>query len=442
MNRTWVFGLLLVAGAAVAPVLAFAQSADGVASGMGAAGAANSLLQQTLWKHKGSSARQPAPNAGTATSAPSAAAATPLPFADTIETPKPGIPYPAVPGIHYTVDVGSSFPNSNTGYKTTSLPGTFDAVLFAGPDPYTRLQVGFYELALYPVGFDTGTAPAYLLPSALGLGGTQRVICNALGPQLTMKIVPNPNVCNPYTGQANLNALANDATLQDRIFVASLSKLLYVSLPIEGGVPYPIVVTPDYIARKASIGGGDDVYLVWNPTNGTYQTDHLRTDETKGVLFTFPLAKSPKLFATYTIGPQWLVNANGLNQDNHAQLFQYMDIRYFANDKTTIFFQPSRLVDELPNQPYAIRTPTILGGFNRILAKPFFIQAFFGYGTPQNPPGGHTGRIGVVDVTCVHFPQCVSDPDPRTNTAVYYGGLKASFFHIQLGIGTPSVIPL
>jgi hypothetical protein len=257
-----------------------------------------------------------------------------------------------------------------------------------------------------------------------------------------MKIVPNPNVCNPYTGQANLAALQNDAAVKDRIFIATFSKLIYVSLPIQGGVPYPIVVTPNYVARRASIGGADDVFQVWNPTNGTYQTDHLRTDETKGVFLTFPFAKSSKLFATYTIGPQWLVNTNGLNQDNHAQLFQFFDIRYFATDRTTFFFQPTRLVDELPNEPYAIRTPTIIAGFNHIIVKPFFIQGWLGYGTPQNPPGGHSGRIGVVDVTCIQFPQCVSDPNPRTNTAVYFGGLKASFFNLQVGIGTPSVIPL
>ena len=73
--------------------------------------------------------------------------------------------------------------------------------------------------------------------------------------------------------------------------------------------------------------------------------------------------------------------------------------------------------------------------------RPFYIQGYVAGGTPTNPPHGQTGRIGIIDVTCVQLPICLSAPDPRTNTALQLGGLKATTFVLQLGIGTPSVIP-
>jgi hypothetical protein len=83
----------------------------------------------------------------------------------------------------------------------------------------------------------------------------------------------------------------------------------------------------------------------------------------------------------------------------------------------------------------------LIAGASYKIAKPFFLQAYVAEGTPTNPPWGNTGRIGVVSVTCTQLPQCLSNADPRSNTALQIGGLKASTFVLQLGVGTPSVIP-
>jgi len=50
--------------------------------------------------------------------------------------------------------------------------------------------------------------------------------------------------------------------------------------------------------------------------------------------------------------------------------------------------------------------------------------------------------IGVIDLTCVDVTTCNTAPNPRTNTAIRFGGYKATTIILQLGIGTPSVIPL
>ena len=361
-----------------------------------------------------------------------AAAATPSapPAAAPAGTPRPGIQHPSVPGFHYSLDISSAFPDGDIGFHRNSLPGGLDGALFYGPDKYTRLQAGFYTLSEYPLGFDTGTVPSYVLNGAIPvlgpLLGPGRQNCNVLGGLVGGKVPNCP---------ANLQAAQDDATVRNRIFTLGISRMVYI-----GGV-FPIVITPQYVARSASIGGSDDIFEVYNPDTFSAQRLHLRTAQTKSLLLTIPLANSPKLFAAFTLGPQWLVHTAGLNQDNHAQIFQELDVRYFAGNKTTFFVQPSLLQNELPNDPYSQRIPTLLAGFSHKIAKPFYIQGYVAGGTPTNPPHGQTGRIGIIDVTCVQLPICLSAPDPRTNTALQLGGLKATTFVLQLGIGTPSVIP-
>jgi hypothetical protein len=194
------------------------------------------------------------------------------------------------------------------------------------------------------------------------------------------------------------------------------------------------------------VGGSSDEFLAYNPATSQYHQIRLRTAENESVLFSLPLIASPKLFAVYSLGPEWLVNTNGNNQTNHAQILQVLDLRYFINPSTTFFFQPSRLQEYLPNDPYPQHIPSLIAGFNRKIGgsnSPLFIQAYFAGGTSQNPPFGKTGRIGVIDVTCVaDYPTCVTAPNPRTNTAVTFGGFKAETFVLSVGIGTPSIIPL
>ena len=385
-------------------------------------GNSGNMLRDALNARKAKAAASPAP-------APPKSAATPSPWAG-LETPRPGIQHPSSPGLHYTLDVSSAFPNGDIGFHRNSLPGGVDGSLFYGPDKYTRIQAGFYTLSEYPLGFDTGTVPSYVLNGAIPvlgpLLGPGRQNCNVLGGLVGGKVPNCP---------ANLQTAQDDATVRNRIVTLGFSRMIWI-----GGL-LPIIVTPQYVARTASIGGSDDIFEVYNPDTLTAQRLHLRTAQTKAVLFTIPLANSPKLFAAFTLGPQWLVHTAGLNQDNHPQIFQVLDIRYFASSRTTFFVQPSLLQNELPSDPYPQRIPTLIAGLSHKIGKPFFLQAFLANGTPTNPPHGQTGRIGVIDVTCIQLPQCLSNPDPRSNTALQLGGLKASTFVVQFGIGTPSVIP-
>lgn len=375
-------------------------------------------------------ARKAAKAAAAASPSPGSASKPTAPPWAGFETPRPGIQHPSSPGLHYTLDISSAFPDGDIGFHRNSLPGGVDGTIFYGPDKYTRVTAGFYTLSEYPLGFDTGTVPSYVLNGAIPvlgpLLGPGRQNCKVLG-GLVGGAVPN---C-----PANLQTAQDDATVRNRIITLGFSRMIWF-----GGM-LPIIVTPSYLARTASIGGSDDIFEVYNPDTLTAQRLHLRTAQNKSLLFTIPLANSPKLFAAFTLGPQWLVHTAGLNQDNHAQIFQVLDLRYFASDKTTLFVQPSRLQNELPNDPYPQRIPTLIAGLSHKLGKPFFLQAYVAGGTPVNPPHGQTGRIGVIDVTCLQIPTCLTSPNPRTNTALQLGGLKATTFVLQLGIGTPSVIP-
>jgi hypothetical protein len=415
--------VILAAGLAAFPAESGAQVDQSATATTGSAGTMlrDELTERRLAKGK-SKAAPAAPTSPGASSSPRPAVGS--------ATPRPGLPHPSVPGIDYTVDVSSSFAYGHTGWHGSGLPGGLDAVLFAGPDKYTRVQAGYYTLSEYPIGFDTGNVPSYVLNGAIPvlgpLLGPGRQNCNVLG-GLVGGAVPN---C-----PANLEASQQNATVRNRIFTLGISKMIYL------GGRFPIVITPEYVSRTASIGGGDDVFQVYNPDTFTAQPLHLRTAQTKSVLLTIPLVSSSKLFAAYTIGPQWLIHTAGLNQDNHPQFFQLLDVRYFANDKTTVFVQPSILQNYLPNDPYAQRIPTLIAGLSHKLVKPFFFQAYVAGGTPVNPPHGETGRVGIIDVTCLNLATCLSAPNPRTNTALQLGGLKASTIVLQLGIGTPSVIP-
>jgi hypothetical protein len=458
--RLWLVraaAFIAVAAAFVsAPQLTRAQTTPVSALDKGIASPVDSMLHEALASRKAEhNARKADPNAvaAAATSAP----ASPAQFQDSLETPRPGILYPSSPGIHFTADVSSAFAEGNTGARKNNLPGGQDISIFLGPDKYTRLLVGYYTVQQYPVGFDQGLVPTYLQTAALPGGSIlvpkygPRIPCNNTLVQQTATQTGNPVpqiLCgtNPYNnGQADEYQVQQDASVNQKVMIAALSRLIWFGLPLFGGGGYlPIVITPNYVATKTFIAGHADTYLAYNPNNGTYQTVHLRSSEQKGFLLTVPFADSARFFATYNIGPQWLVNTNGFNQDNHAQFIQYMDIRYFATKKDTIFFQPSRLPLYFPTDYYPERVITYIYGFNHSFAKGIFFQGLITSGFPQNPQYGHTGRLGAIDATCVVFPDCINlkKVNFQTNTAVTYGSERATTFQLQFGIGTPSAIPI
>jgi|GEM_PF-460777 len=463
MKTRLVRAAILCAGVALAvpafaPTVTNAQSAEAVAGGGAVAGSAAEMLRDEMRSRKAErdaanaakaqARRQAAGQMAQAAPAGSPAAATPVPFSESLETPKPGFLHPDSPGFSYTADLNSTYSIGNIGYRSNNLKGGTDLAFYYAPFKYTRLFAGYYELSEYPVGFDTGTVPTYVsnqaaqFPVSPSLPANGRTYCGAFGPGHVNLIgqLPNCNVDLNNVVFGNNPHYQNDASVQNRILVLSLQKIVYVAGLI------PIVISPTYVSRKGSIGGQDDVFLAWDQKNGGYHQIHLRQAETKQVLVSLPFANSPKLFGVYSIGPQWNVHTDGNNETNHAQVFQVLDLRYFANPSTTFFFQPSQLKDYLPNDPYPQHIPTIIAGVNHKLGgkgSPLFIQGFYAGGVAVNPVYGNTGRIGTIDVTCVqNYPNCVSFPNPRTNTAVTFGGFKATQFILQVGVGTPSVIPL
>ncbi len=348
--------------------------------------------------------------------------------------PKPGFQHPNSPGFGYRVDLSSSFAYGDIGIRTNHLKGGFDGEAYIAPDRYTRILAGHYSVDFYPVGFDTGTVPAYLSSGVVGVplpGG--RINCAVVAAGLP-------------TCPANLNTGQNDASVQDRVEILSLQKMIYV-----GGL-LPIVISPTYVSEKGSIGGYDDRFLAWDLKNATYHQVHLRTEQKKSIFLTVPFAASRKLFGTLTAGPTWNLNTTGVNSSgNSAQIFEEMDLRYFANASTTFYFQPSRLPTYEPDDPYSVNIATFIEGVSRRVGgpkSPLFVTAYLLTATPTNPPNGHSGRLGVVDVTCVGGPAnaipCSSyaGQNPRTNTAVLFGGTKSTSINLSFGIGSPSMFPL
>ena len=190
--------------------------------------------------------------------------------------PKPGFQHPSSPGFGYRVDLSSSFAYGDIGITTNRLKGGFDGEAYIAPDRYTRILAGHYSVDFYPVGFDTGVVPAYLSSSVVGVplpGG--RINCNAVAAGLP-------------TCPANLHTSQNDASVQDRVEVLSLQKMIYI-----GGL-LPIVISPTYVSEKGAIGGYDDRFLAWDLKNSTYHQVHLRTEQKKSIFVTVPLRRVAK----------------------------------------------------------------------------------------------------------------------------------------------------
>jgi hypothetical protein len=302
----------------------------------------------------------------------------------------PGLPT----GFTYTLDASIAYPFGSVtqGNQEARLPGGFDAVAGYGFNSHFRAQAGYYVLQEYPVGFSTGTVPLYLQGLAAPIGS------------------------------ASLQGL--DATIRNQIFVGTFQGLTRIG-------KLPIVISPTYVARKGTIGGNSDFTPI--EINGFAQNAHLRTFQYQLVGVTIPFLSTSKMFGTYTIAPQWLVQPSGANASNHAQLFQLLYLEYRANDKTTFYLQPSLLPNYTPSDVYPEHIPTLIYGFTHKFDKLFYIQGQVSSGTPTNP---NNGGIGITALTCQKLPCAPNQVVPTI------GGLKASQVQLMLGIGKPQVLPL
>ena len=301
----------------------------------------------------------------------------------------PGLPT----GLTYTLDLSMAKSLGNTGYSTNSLPGGWDAVLGYGFNSHIRVQGAYYTFQEYPLGFDTGTVPVYV-----------------------------QGLANPV-GTQSLNQLQYNATVDNRILVLQAQALFTIARR------FPIVITPTYLSRAGSIGGGSD-YLplqVNGPANGYATFVHYRTVQYWLAAVTIPFLSTPRFFATATIAPQWNVNLSGIQTTNHAQLFLLGYLEFRATHNTTIFVQPSRLVNNLPTDQTPQFIPTWIYGINYKFTPWSFAQLVFSTGTPSN-----RSTLGIQALT-------IQSP---TITAPTLGGLKATQVQFQIGVGSPSVIPL
>jgi hypothetical protein len=298
-------------------------------------------------------------------------------------------------GFSYTLDASIAFPYGATG-TSAELPGGIDAIVGYGFTKYHRVQAGYYEFQEYPFSFNTGTVPVYLQ----GLSAP--------------------------VGTADLSTQPIDAATKNKILT-----LVSQNLFLLGG-KFPIIISPTYLTRTANVGGHGDTQLI--EINGFPQTVHLRSSQEYLLPLTVPFLSTPRLFGTLTAAAQWNTNLNGANvAPNHAQIFELLYLEYRASRRTTLFAQPSRLVQYFPIDPDPEYVPTVIFGISHRFTKQTFLQVV-------GSTGGASNRKypGITSITC----QQISPGGACALSAPAIGGLHAAQVQIQFGLGSPSVIPL
>lgn len=318
-------------------------------------------------------------------------------------------------GFTYTLDFSTAYPLGNIGTKGKRwLQGGMDAVVGYGFSPTTRLVANYYELQHYPVGFNSGQVGLFLPPgfpqtpgvnpSCVDLSGNSSPTCTGINPQI-------------------------DVTTKDKFALFMFEKLFNAGKI--GSHTVPIVITPTYVSRWSQVAGsngnGDVVPFV--DLNGIPHTNiNTRTTQVYSLAVTLPFLKTPKMFGTFTVAPTWLVHTAGLNQQNHAQLYQIMYLEYTPTDSMRIFFEPQSSRDYLPADTYAQHLNAYFLGVSQRVGKIGFVQAVLNSGSPSN-----YSPYGVKQLNCLQLP-C------SQNTLPMVGGLKATQVQLQFGIGSPSVI--
>lgn len=314
-------------------------------------------------------------------------------------------------GFAYTADITTAYPYGNIGsYGKGWLMGGMDASVSYGFNPTTRFVFSYFELQHWPYGFNSGKAPVYLA------GFRNPVGCADLS---------GVNGCGPGTGQ-NLNVRT-----KDKFYVATIEKLIML-----GGI-FPVVISPIYVARNGYIGestkGNDQVPFTYNIPDGPVLQDlPLRTAQYKSVAITLPFLKSPKMFGTFTLAPQWLIHTNGANTFNSMQLPQILYLEYTPTKSTKLWIEPQSARDYLPTDPYPEHLIAYFAGISQAITKYSYVQLVLNSGGPTN-----LGPDGVVGVKCLTVSQILNK-----TCGVAIGGLKATQLQLQFGIGSPTYFPL
>jgi hypothetical protein len=318
-------------------------------------------------------------------------------------------------GFTYTFDASVAYPFGNIGTLGKRwLQGGMDAVVGYGFNSHTSIVANYYELQHYPVGFNSGQVGLFLPPgfpqtpgvnpSCVDLSGQSSATCTGINPQL-------------------------NTTTKDKFALFYFENLFNVAK--FKGRNIPIVVTPTYVSRwsqvAASNGNGDVVPFI--DLQGVPHTNiSTRTTQVYALAVTVPFLKTPKMFGTFTAAPTWLVHTAGVNQQNHAQIYQILYLEYTPFNGTRIFLEPQSSRDYLPADPYAQHLNAYFLGVSQRVGPIGFVQLVLNSGGPSN-----YSPYGVKQLNCLRLP-C------SQNTLPMVGGLKATQLQIEFGIGSPSVI--
>jgi hypothetical protein len=327
-------------------------------------------------------------------------------------------PVIALPGdrFQYMVDLSMAQPYGNIGSfgKQGWLMGGMDAMLGYKLNWSTKIVASMFQLQHWPYGFNTGTAPVYLA------GFVNPVGCADL---------TGGNACGPGAGR-NINVRTKDT-----FGVFMLQKLFVINSDKLPG-PVPIVISPTYVARGGQIGfspnNNDVVPFTYNLPDGPVENIPVRTAQYYALAFTLPFLKTPKMFGTFTVAPQWLVHTAGANVGNSMQLPQVLYLEYTPFHGTTLFVEPQSARDYLPTDPYPEHLIAYFLGVSQRLTKYAFVSAVLNSGNPTN-----LGPDGITGIKCVTVQQAI---DNACGLAI--GGLKATQLQLQFGIGSPNVFPL
>jgi hypothetical protein len=328
-------------------------------------------------------------------------------------------PYVGLPlGLTWTADLSMAKPFGNIGSYGNQgwLMGGGDLSVSYGINWSTRVVASMFQLQHWPVGFNSGLAPVYLA------GFRNPVGCADLS---------GGTACGPGTGR-NINVRTKDT-----FGVFMLQKMLLIKsdkIPVTGALP--IVISPTYVARGGTIGfspnNNDVVPFTYNLPDGPVENIPVRTAQYYAVALTLPFLKTPKMFGTFTVAPQWLVHTAGANVGNSMQVPQVLYLEYTPLRGTTLFFEPQSARDYLPTDPYPEHLIAYFLGVSQRLTKYSFVQVVLNSGNPTNE-----GPDGVVGIKCLTVQQALNN-----TCGLAIGGLKATQLQIQFGVGSPAVFPL
>ncbi|HZV76542.1 MAG TPA: hypothetical protein VFF63_02145 [Candidatus Babeliales bacterium] len=337
----------------------------------------------------------------------------------------PPVGQPPIPGMElpgdrfgYMVDFSMATPSGNIGSYGSQgwLMGGMDALLSYKFNWSTKLVASMFQLQHWPYGFNSGLAPVYLA------GFQNPVGCADLS---------GGNQCGPGAGR-NINVRTKDT-----FGVFMLQKMFLIKSDyIPGPGAIPVVISPTYVARGGEIGfspnNNDVVPFTYDLPDGPVENIPVRTAQYYAVAITLPFLKTPKMFGTFTIAPQWLVHTAGANVGNSMQVPQVLYLEYTPLRETTVFFEPQSARDYLPTDPYPEHLIAYFLGASQRVSKYGFVQVVLNSGGPTN-----LGPDGIVGIKCLTVQQALTNA-----CGLAIGGLKATQLQLQFGIGSPNVFPL